>query len=148
MKGFIYFLLVAVVYGEVVDIKKCENVSDDKCTINEIRITPCPNSRTTCRVYKGTDATIAFDFVPHFNTTQLKNRVLWGQVAWPELDEDACKATPCPTEAGKQQTYSNNLRIGKKLPSGYFTFRWEVFDANDEANMCCLKATVQIKKKL
>ncbi|CAG5023501.1 unnamed protein product [Parnassius apollo] len=140
--------LLAVVLGEVAVFKKCESASDDICTVSEVRITPCKGNKI-CKLNKGEEYSISFDFEPKFSTPKLKTGVFWanGAVDVPFAalqDADGCQYTTCPTEAGKSQQLNYSLRIGKKFPSGKFTFKWKVWNEENDDQYCCFLTNIRM----
>ncbi|RVE43287.1 hypothetical protein evm_012046 [Chilo suppressalis] len=58
----VFLTLLAVAAAEVAVFRRCDKVSQDPCTITELRITPCRKS--PCVLKKGRNASLEFDFTP------------------------------------------------------------------------------------
>ncbi|XP_028028914.1 MD-2-related lipid-recognition protein-like [Bombyx mandarina] len=145
---FAAFLGCGLAEFNVVTTRLCREVDASACTVNEVRIDPCVNSRL-CHLKKGKNAKVSFDFTPQFSTTKLKTG-LFGLKNGAEIpfdalyNADACTLTSCPTEAGKTQTLDFSLHIGKKLPTGNFEFKWKLWNEDNESQMCCYRTNVRL----
>ncbi|GBP33937.1 MD-2-related lipid-recognition protein [Eumeta japonica] len=111
---------IALVASELVNFSGCPGVSDE-CTVTNVWIDPCRENPNPCRLKKGRDASIVFDFVPKFTAQRLKTEAYWANGAmepkFTDLDPDGCKCTACPTRPDAGATFNYTLHIGKKLPS-------------------------------
>ncbi|XP_038212978.1 MD-2-related lipid-recognition protein-like [Zerene cesonia] len=150
VKYLVFLALFAFAAGDLADFKKCSESPDDMCVINEVRVTPCKKA-SSCRLKLGTISSISFDMTPGFSASKLKTGLFWasnnGDVPFPDLFEaDACQYTGCPVEAGKQQTFDYSLRLGKKLPSGKYLFKFKVWDEQNPNMICCFKTNVELRK--
>ncbi|XP_023940448.1 MD-2-related lipid-recognition protein-like [Bicyclus anynana] len=147
----IFFILVplfAVAFGDLAKFTKCPRTSDDICEVTEVRINPCKEGRY-CRLVKGEETSIEFDFIPKFNATNLTTGLYWASVRrdvpfrdFPE--SDACAYTGCPTSAGTKQQFTYSTRISENLPTGRWTFKWQLWSADDKTKMCCFKTEVSL----
>ncbi|KAL0879087.1 hypothetical protein ABMA27_004047 [Loxostege sticticalis] len=140
--------VLAVAAAEVAVIHKCEKVSQDACTINELRINPC--SKSPCLLRKGRNASMEFDYTPNFSTDKLTTAVYWAddpsEAPFSTVGViDACPHTTCPVVAGTQNTLTYGLYIGKKLPKGKFMFRWKLWNTDDSSQVCCFETQVELK---
>uniref|UniRef100_A0A182WG50 MD-2-related lipid-recognition domain-containing protein n=1 Tax=Anopheles minimus TaxID=112268 RepID=A0A182WG50_9DIPT len=124
LETVVSFVLLAlclhVVSGEVVNFQKCPG--EEKCTIHEVSITPCPEAAegTACTVYRGANVSITFDFTPKFAADELAADVSWARtnfdLPFVGMDTEACKHTNCPVVSDNRQTYTYNLPIKKEYP--------------------------------
>uniref|UniRef100_A0AAG5DNI6 MD-2-related lipid-recognition domain-containing protein n=1 Tax=Anopheles atroparvus TaxID=41427 RepID=A0AAG5DNI6_ANOAO len=146
-------LLALCLHGisaEVVNFKSCIG-EVNKCTINEVSITPCPEAEEgrACTVYRGTNVSITFDFTPEFAAKELSADVSWTQpsmdLPFIGMDTEACKYTSCPAESGKRQTYSYDLPIKKSYPPKHYDVKWKLTSENKDS--CCLVVQINITKK-
>ncbi|CAG4953433.1 unnamed protein product [Colias eurytheme] len=152
VKYVVLLALLGLAAAEIAEFKKCTESPEDVCVINEVRITPCKKP-SSCKLKLGTVSTISFDMTPGFSATKLKTGLFLAKegegqdVPFPELYEaDACQYTGCPMEAGKKQTLDYSLRLGKKLPSGKFPFKFKVWDEEDKTKNCCFRTNVELRK--
>ncbi|XP_063828578.1 MD-2-related lipid-recognition protein-like [Ostrinia nubilalis] len=140
--------ILAVAAAHVSVTKKCESVSQDACTIQELRITPC--LKEPCALRKGHNATMQFDYTPNFSAEKLKTAVYHAADATNTPFSsvgiaDACLYTTCPAVPGTQHTLTYQLYIGKKLPSGTFWFRWKLWNDANESEVCCFETKIKLK---
>ncbi|CAH2208805.1 jg23164, partial [Pararge aegeria aegeria] len=103
--------------------------SDDICEVTEVRINPCKDGRF-CRLTKGEESSIEFDFIPKFNASNLTTGLYWAAlkrdvpfVDFPEVN--ACLLTSCPTVAGSKQQLSYTTRLSETLPTVSITIKTE-----------------------
>uniref|UniRef100_A0A182MYQ4 MD-2-related lipid-recognition domain-containing protein n=1 Tax=Anopheles dirus TaxID=7168 RepID=A0A182MYQ4_9DIPT len=135
--------------AQVINFKKCPG--EEKCTINEVSITPCPEADEgrACTVYRNSNVSITFDFTPEFNANELTADVSWTQPAidlpFVGMDTAACNYTSCPVESGKRQTYAYNLPIKKSYPPKQYDVKWKLISENKDT--CCLIVQINITKK-
>ncbi|XP_023940460.1 MD-2-related lipid-recognition protein-like [Bicyclus anynana] len=152
MKVYIFCLaLFGVAFGEVAKFTRCDESNDDICEVKEVRVTPCNAGAATCALTLGSESSIEFDFVPKFAASQLTSTLFWaspgGDVPFSEFSNvAACAYTSCPTQPDVQQQLAYSLRLSKKLPTGKFTFKWQLWDANDKSKKCCFKTNVKLLK--
>ncbi|KAG7301829.1 hypothetical protein JYU34_013215 [Plutella xylostella] len=142
--------LICHVAGEftVVPTTPCSEASATQCLVGEVRIDPCRQAPRPCRLKRGTNTTISFEFTPSFSAATATQRVYWDKVSSPEfadLDHDACHYTGCGLEAGKTQTLLYPLYLAKKLPSGTYPIKWKVFNGDNVNEFCCFKTTIYLK---
>ncbi|KPJ04631.1 MD-2-related lipid-recognition protein [Papilio xuthus] len=150
-KTIVILSFLAAASATVIKIDKCENVPEDVCTITESRITPCVNG-DECRLKKGKEHAISFDFTPNFSADKLKTAVYYvnaGQdIPFAELrDADGCLYTSCPVSPGVSQQLNYKLRLGKKLPSGNFPIKWRVWNEDNPTQECCFLAKLSISRR-
>ncbi|XP_034832869.1 MD-2-related lipid-recognition protein-like [Maniola hyperantus] len=152
MKVYLVFVaLLSVAVAEVAKFSKCEEYSDDICEVMEVRITPCKNGKPPCKLKKGEESRIQFQFTPQFAADKLKTGLWWasdsGDVPFDAFsDVDACLYTGCPTQPGQKQELSYGLQLSKLLPNGIFTFKWKLWNTDDVSKGCCFKTEVQLRK--
>uniref|UniRef100_B3P542 GG11911 n=1 Tax=Drosophila erecta TaxID=7220 RepID=B3P542_DROER len=84
------------VLSEIVNFQTCDD-SVDTCSINQVRVTPCPeaNANAACRIRRRHSFTMSFDFTPHFDADTLKASLGWAKSDNVELpllsmDREAC----------------------------------------------------------
>ncbi|XP_053687983.1 MD-2-related lipid-recognition protein-like [Sabethes cyaneus] len=141
--------LVAFTRGEVIKYQSCSEPV--KCTVQEVRVDPCPEAAQDkpCLMLKGSNATIAFDYTPEFDAQTATAKAFWTQTAmdlpFAGMDNEGCKYTSCPIVAGQRQSYSYNLPIQKKYPSRTFDVKWQLM--NEAEEMCCFIIQIAIKDK-
>ncbi|XP_058129238.1 ecdysteroid-regulated 16 kDa protein-like [Anopheles ziemanni] len=145
-------LLALCLHGisaEVVNHRSCPG--EAKCAINEVSVTPCPEASegVACTVYRNSNVSISFDFTPEFAANELTADASWTKPSLDlplvGMDTEACKHTPCPTEAGKKQTYTYNLAIKKTYPPQHYDVKWKLTSENGDT--CCLIVHINITKK-
>jgi len=117
-----------------VHIDKCKEVfggrdgSFGSAKIEDVRVSDCTDS--PCKLRKGDEVTIEFDFVPDKDYDELTTAVFGGigiiRVPFREVHgTNACKdvvrksdSKPgCPVEAGQVYTYKNKFPILKSYPA-------------------------------
>ncbi|CAH0677274.1 unnamed protein product [Chilo suppressalis] len=145
----VFLTLLAVAAAEVAVFRRCDKVSQDPCTITELRITPCRKS--PCVLKKGRNASLEFDFTPNFATSKLKTAVYWAddptEAPFATVGiADGCQHATCPTVVGTQNTLTYSLYVGKKLPNGKFWFRWKLWNDENPEQLCCFETNVELKK--
>lgn len=90
----------------------------NKCAIGEVRVDPCP--KMPCKVKRGRNVTIDFDFTPQFDATALENDVYWaspdGDLPWEGLRKDACRFVDCPLKKDQVNNYVYAVEIDKLAP--------------------------------
>lgn len=148
------FLVVAVIYffvvtvtlcaaSEVVEFQSCnqdmENPPPSVCTIREVRIDPC--LKQPCKVKRGKDVSIAFEFTPAFEATKLENDVFWaspeGDLPWEGLKKDACEFVTCPLKKDVEASYSYQVTIDKMAPPvSIFFFRGTHTHTKRDKTLC------------
>ncbi|XP_039757046.1 MD-2-related lipid-recognition protein-like isoform X2 [Pararge aegeria] len=150
MKILLFFIaLIGVVFADLARFAKCD--SDDICEVTEVRINPCKDGRF-CRLTKGEESSIEFDFIPKFNASNLTTGLYWAAlkrdvpfVDFPEVN--ACLLTSCPTVAGSKQQLSYTTRLSETLPTGRWTFKWKLWSSEDKKKVCCFKTEVSLALK-
>ncbi|EDV53025.2 MD-2-related lipid-recognition protein [Drosophila erecta] len=136
------------VLSEIVNFQTCDD-SVDTCSINQVRVTPCPeaNANAACRIRRRHSFTMSFDFTPHFDADTLKASLGWAKSDNVELpllsmDREACKYTTCPVRSGVTQTYTNTMLADARFPLSPYTIRWALKDPVSQKR-CCF--TIDIK---
>ncbi|XP_011303913.1 MD-2-related lipid-recognition protein-like [Fopius arisanus] len=111
--------------AEVVLFQPCiypENTQIN-CTVHELRINPCPEAaeEKPCRVKRGTNASIEFDYTTNFAADTLEGRAYWANqlidLPFLGMSTNACASTPCPLKPDTKQTYKMTLEISEKYPA-------------------------------
>ncbi|KAB0799195.1 hypothetical protein PPYR_07075 [Photinus pyralis] len=150
MSGYLLFFFAAltlssVVVAEVARFGNCAS-NKDKCTVHEVRINPCKEASTNkpCKVRRGRPGSLEIDYTPHFDSQNLTaNGVCMGQL-FPNMETDACLTTTCPVTAGNRQTYTFNIFVDRKFPSGIFDVDWSLIGATEE-DQCCISVKIFLK---
>lgn len=139
---------IACSHAEVINYKTCAD-SADVCSIDEVRVEPCPQAaeNAACHIRRRRPARMSFDFTPKFDADTLESTLGWVKSETEELPlitmpRDACKATPCPVRNGVKQTYSLDVPIESKFPTSAYTIRWAIKDPQS-GKRCCF--TIDIK---
>lgn len=111
----------SAVHATEVEFYSChseENPPAENCTVREVRIDPC--LKEPCKVKRGKDVTISFDFTPTFEAATLENDVYWaspeGDLPWEGLVKNACDFVPCPLKKDAENTFSYLLTVDKLAP--------------------------------
>ncbi|KAH8280117.1 hypothetical protein KR018_008422 [Drosophila ironensis] len=140
-------LLVATT-AEVVNFQPCAD-SVDACTINEVRVDPCPEAAQSaaCKVRRRRPSQMSFDYTPHFEAETLEARLVWAKSENEELplltlDRAGCSYTTCPVKSGVKQTYTTAVPIEARFPLSPYTIRWSLTDPVSKKR-CCF--TIDIK---
>ncbi|KAH8417733.1 hypothetical protein KR222_004865 [Zaprionus bogoriensis] len=141
-------LALAWANPEVVYYENCPD-SVDVCTIDQVRVDPCPQAakRAPCHIRRRRPTRMAFDFTPKFDADVLEASLVWAKSETEELplitmERDACKTTNCPVRSGVQQTYTLEVPIEHKFPLSSYLIRWALKDPVS-GKRCCF--TVDIK---
>ncbi|XP_012284574.1 MD-2-related lipid-recognition protein [Orussus abietinus] len=150
---FLALFLVACLHAEVVQWRPCTYPDPNtplNCTIHEVRVDPCKEAPEgkPCRIRRGHDANISFDYTAEFEGDKLEGRAYWANqvvdLPFLGMETDACVATPCPATPGKKQTYEFRLPLAKKLPVRTYDVKWKLW--NDKEQECCLIVQVKLTK--
>jgi len=134
MMRFVSVILFCMGVVAAVHVDKCKEIfgprdgSFGTANLEDVRVNDC--EEPPCALKKGSDSTIAFDFIPDKNYEKLITNVFGGigiiRVPFREIHgANACKdiirksdnKTGCPVEAGMSYTYSNTFPILKAYPS-------------------------------
>ncbi|EDV53026.1 MD-2-related lipid-recognition protein [Drosophila erecta] len=146
--AFAIVLISASASAEVVNFEPCAD-SVDTCTIQQVRVSPCPeaNANAACHIRRKRNSEMSFDFTPNFDADTLKASLGWAKSENVELplvtlDREACKYTTCPVRSGVTQTYTTLVPIESKFPLSPYTIRWALKDPVSQKR-CCF--TIDIK---
>ncbi|CAO1425378.1 unnamed protein product [Diamesa tonsa] len=149
------FLLVAMLVASVVaesvvsHFEDCEGFENSKCKINEVRIDPCPMDDKTkaCVVKRGTDASMAIDFTPDFDGSDvqfLAYGIIMGEtIAFKDMNPNACMYTSCPVASGTRQTYNYSLKLSRAYPKTTTTVKWVM--STGGVDKCCFMNKIKLK---
>ncbi|EDV90585.1 GH14101 [Drosophila grimshawi] len=92
-------LLAVVCHADVIQYQMCPD-SVDVCSIDEVRVDPCPQAATNtpCRLRRRHPSRISFDFTPKFDAEHLVSSLGWAKSETEELplltlERDSCKNT-------------------------------------------------------
>ncbi|OXA52534.1 ecdysteroid-regulated 16 kDa protein [Folsomia candida] len=126
--------LLCCVLASAIHVDKCKDGvaarggSNGLGSIQDVRVTDCAES--PCKLRKGSEATIEFDFTPDKTYEKLTTQVFGGigivRVPFREVHGmDACKDIKrksdgkkgCPIEPNEVYTYSNSFPILKSYPA-------------------------------
>ncbi|CAD0197949.1 unnamed protein product [Chrysodeixis includens] len=144
--------LLATCFADEAFFSACDEATEETCKITAVNITPCQQDKhkSKCGIRRKTNATLAFDYTPSFDSTNLESAIYWasktGDLPFPGMDKNGCVYTSCPVAAGQTQTMTYELQLGRKLPLGNFLLKLKLNDADDKTKLCCFKTTIQIKK--
>ncbi|KAL3265400.1 hypothetical protein HHI36_009606 [Cryptolaemus montrouzieri] len=151
----ILFFFVLGCSTEVVDFSPCENVDEEYCEIKEVKINPCKEAaeKKPCVVRKRTNASIEFDYIPSFNTSEAFALAYSSgivDVPMPGMDKKACNYTKCPIVSGQLNTYSNSFYLSKMYPSSIYTVKFWLWDAtHKDSNKnyigCCFIVKIKLR---
>ncbi|XP_063992954.1 MD-2-related lipid-recognition protein-like [Diachasmimorpha longicaudata] len=155
MKSFLVIfgvVCVALVRAEVVQFQPCvyPEGTPINCTVHELRIKPCPESAAAkpCRVKRGTDASIEFDYSTNFSANTLQGRAYWANslvdLPFLGMTTDACLSTPCPVNPDTKQTYKMSLHIDHKYPARSYDVKWKLW--NQQEQECCIVFQIKLVK--
>ncbi|XP_068153263.1 MD-2-related lipid-recognition protein [Drosophila tropicalis] len=141
-------IVVATVSSEVINYHVCAD-SADVCSIDEVRVTPCPEAaqRAACHIHRRRPAQMSFDFTPKFDADNLVATLGWVKSETIELplvtlERDGCKSATCPVRNGVKNTYTIDVPIEAKFPLSSYTIRWALKDPVSQKR-CCF--TIDIK---
>ncbi|XP_001964677.2 MD-2-related lipid-recognition protein [Drosophila ananassae] len=141
-------LVLGSVAADVVNFVPCAD-SVDTCTINEVRVTPCPEAQrnVACNIRRRRPSQMSFDFTPNFDADSLEASLGWAKSETEELplltlDRDGCKYASCPARSGVKATYTIDVPIEAKFPLSPYTIRWALKDPAS-GKRCCF--TIDIK---
>ncbi|CAB3240743.1 unnamed protein product [Arctia plantaginis] len=149
LKLIFFAALCTSAFATVINIRPCEEVTQDVCTVSEARITPCTNVKR-CTVKKNNNVAISFDFTPNFSISKAKTMVyaLIGndyKLFAGFGSDDACTYTSCPFEAGNTQTLNYNMYLNPKTPKGSYDLQWKVWNEENDKEICCFKFPLRIR---
>ncbi|KAF5285629.1 hypothetical protein FQR65_LT13110 [Abscondita terminalis] len=142
---FAVLSLISAVVCEIVTVENCAP-NKDKCNIDEVRVDPCAEaaSKKPCKIKRGKPASVEIDYTPHFSADTMLAKATYLDQLLPGMDTDGCKTTQCPVVAENKQTYTYNLNIARKFPSGIFNVHWSLTGANEE-DQCCVIIKIFLK---
>ncbi|XP_032597606.1 MD-2-related lipid-recognition protein [Drosophila grimshawi] len=142
-------LLAVVCHADVIQYQMCPD-SVDVCSIDEVRVDPCPQAATNtpCRLRRRHPSRISFDFTPKFDAEHLVSSLGWAKSETEELplltlERDSCKNTQCPVKANVQQTYAIDVPIDAKFPMSTYTIRWALKD-EVSSKRCCFTIVIKV----
>lgn len=142
---FAVLTLFSAVVCEIIAVDNCAP-NKDKCTIHEVRIDPCKEAATRkpCKVKRGKSGNIEIDYTPHFDSDTLSAKATYLGQLLPNMETDACLTTPCPVVSGNKRTYTYQLLVDRKFPSGIFDVNWSLTGQNDD-DQCCVVMKIFLK---
>ncbi|XP_017000447.1 MD-2-related lipid-recognition protein-like [Drosophila takahashii] len=143
-----FVLALGSASAEVINFQTCAD-SVDTCTIQQVRVSPCPEAvnNAACHIRRRRSSEMSFDFTPNFDADTLEASLGWAKSETVELplltmDREACKYTSCPVRSGVTQTYTTEVPIEAKFPLSPYTIRWALKDPVS-GKRCCF--TIDIK---
>jgi len=150
-------LLLGAVGAEVVLFSSCPVSADEpapasNCTINEVRISPCPEASDSkpCAIKRGRTASIEFDFTTTVDVDSVTGKVYWvnqaGDFPFVGMNTNGCSFTTCPIVAGNRQSYVYQLSISKKFPVRSYDIKWRVWNEQADILECCFIAKIKLVK--
>ncbi|XP_017039406.1 MD-2-related lipid-recognition protein-like [Drosophila ficusphila] len=135
--------------AEVINFQTCPD-SVDTCTIQEVRVNPCPEAlnNAACNIRRRRTSQMSFDFTPQFDADTLVASLGWAKSETVELplltmDRDTCKYTTCPVRSGVKQTYTIDVPIESKFPLSPYTIRW-AFKDPVSGKRCCFTHDIKV----
>jgi len=144
---------INVASAEVVLHDECEAPYAGRCTIHQVRISPCPEAveNQPCKIKRGKSASIEFDYTTQFNSTTAYGLVSAvtqnGDLQFPGMNTEACQHTSCPLVESAHQTYAYTLNVAKKFPARTYTIRWVLRNPEDPElglEKCCFTTRVKL----
>lgn len=120
-----------------------------KCTIDEVRIDPCPMDENTkaCVIKRGTEASMAIDFTPDFDGSDVQLMaygIIMGEpIAFKDMNPNACLYTSCPVASGSKQTYNYSLKLSTAYPKSTVNVKWIV--SSGGVDKCCFMNKIKMK---
>jgi len=142
-------LLAALSHAVVVNYHNCEDSVGD-CTIDEVRVNPCPQAEqnAACHIRRSKQSKMSFDFTPNFDADSLDATLVWVKsetelLPLITMDREACKATSCPVKKGQQQTYNLDVPIPPRTPLSPYVIRWALQDPVS-GKRCCFNLDIKV----
>ncbi|RZC40442.1 E1 DerP2 DerF2 domain containing protein [Asbolus verrucosus] len=147
--SYTIFFVIAYINAEVIAFENCEDSDDSICEVKEVRVEPCKEakSKKPCKVRSGTNASIEFDYIPHFDSDRMINQAYSATLIDLPLigmDRDGCKFTQCPVKSGEASTYKNTLYMSPAFPLLNYNVKWRVWDANHDTKGCCFTFKIKL----
>ncbi|XP_041979918.1 NPC intracellular cholesterol transporter 2-like [Aricia agestis] len=150
------FVVLAVAAGaKITPAEQCPGEHHDGLR-ERIQVIPC--GRTRCKLRRGTNVTMHFQFKTTREVADLRNTV-WGEIAgvalhFPGVDqasvcgnvfsaEDGSPA-PCPLEAGREYVYVKQFPVEPYYPETAVRMHWALHDGT--SNVICFEAPAVITK--
>ncbi|CAD6234114.1 GSCOCG00007567001-RA-CDS [Cotesia congregata] len=155
MKYYALFVLIGFVgfsVSEVIQFRNCEYPEGTKlnCTVHEVRVNPCAEAsqEKPCRLQRGEDASIAFDYTANFEGNTLESRAYWTNqvidLPFVGMETDACAKTVCPVQPGQKQTYDIAIPIMKAYPARTYDVKWRMWNTQNQE--CCFIFGIKLLK--
>ncbi|XP_033208380.1 MD-2-related lipid-recognition protein-like [Belonocnema kinseyi] len=153
-KSAVAFLLILAssAFAEIVQWQACPTSPNAplNCTVHEVRVDPCKEADQgkPCKIKRGIDASISFDFTPNFDATTAESRAYWVSplmdLPFVGMETDACKATQCPIVKAQKKSYTMHLPIAKSFPIRAYDVKWKLW--NDKEQDCCFIFQIKLTK--
>ncbi|XP_034943383.1 MD-2-related lipid-recognition protein-like [Chelonus insularis] len=148
----VIFTLIVITTAEVVHHQNCHYPEGTKinCTIHEVRVNPCKEAEhhKPCRIKRGENASISFDYTAYFHGDSLESRAYWANqvidLPFLGMETNACATTTCPVQSGQKQTYTITLPIAKTYPARTFDVKWKLW--NPQEQECCFIFQIKLHK--
>ncbi|XP_043476549.1 MD-2-related lipid-recognition protein-like [Leptopilina heterotoma] len=143
-------LLICTAFAEEVQWHYCTPESQDLCTIQNVQVDPCKEAvnNLPCRLKKGLDAQISFNYTANFNAENASSQAYWdsGILDLPlaGMNTDACKNTKCPIVKNENSNYDIKIHINKLFPSKEFKVKWKLWDNAQQNELCCFTINIKI----
>ncbi|XP_057332388.1 MD-2-related lipid-recognition protein-like [Microplitis mediator] len=155
MKYFAIFILLGFIgfsISEVIQPQNCEYPEGTviNCTVHEVRVDPCKEADQgkPCRIKRGQNASISFDYTANFEGNSLESRAYWASqvidLPFVGMETNACATTVCPVQPGQKQTYDISLPILKSFPARTYDVKWKLW--NPQQQECCFIFQIKLHK--
>ncbi|XP_044255083.1 MD-2-related lipid-recognition protein-like [Tribolium madens] len=146
----VILLFTGVINSEIIAFENCEDSDDSVCEVKEVRVEPCKEAKNKkpCKFKSGTNATIEFDYISHFDTDKLLNQAysVTSLLDLPliGMDRDGCKSVQCPMKSGETGVYKHQLHISPAFPLLNYNVKWRLWDAHDGKKGCCFTFKIKL----
>ncbi|XP_066583252.1 MD-2-related lipid-recognition protein-like [Prorops nasuta] len=146
-------LLLAAVYGEQIKFNECPKSDPNAvsyCTVHSVDVQPCKEAAEgkPCRLKRGNDASISFNYTANFEGQQLESRAYWASevidLPFIGMETNACLSTVCPAVPGQQQVYTIQLPISRQFPVRAYDLKWKLW--NEQKQECCFMFAIKLHK--
>ncbi|XP_050538571.1 MD-2-related lipid-recognition protein-like [Daktulosphaira vitifoliae] len=154
MKYLTIFLFGFLFYNYIntEEVKKFRHCLNSNCVVTNVHIEPCPEALddNPCEISLGNNATITFNYQPHFKTQAPKSRLYGVKVIdFPFLDMDSngCLYTSCPLEVNVTKQYKFEFHASEIFPRGDHLTKMRIWDDSEKAkfeDQCCILFDVKL----
>ncbi|XP_060860366.1 MD-2-related lipid-recognition protein-like [Metopolophium dirhodum] len=141
----------AVNAEQVKNFRMCRSTN---CVVYDLFINPCPEAlyNQACEFPQTVNASIAFKYIPKFNSNLPKTR-LYAEtflldLPFLDMDTNACLYTSCPVMKNTEQYWLYKLFVSKNYPRTSYTVKFKFWDTEPNAHsdnpQCCFKFDIKI----